>query len=184
MKLPRLTRSGLLLAVLVSAVALKAQSTATDFNTRGSHAFQQHDLDGAIANFSKAIEADPQYAVAYSNRGNAKRAKGDLDGSLADFDKAIELKPDFASAYNNRGLTKRFKGDFDGSVADFTKAIELDPKHKIGAINLANARKHKVPFARGDWSAEDEAIFSRQEQANRAAVEALSRLPPPSGPDK
>ena len=170
--------------MLVAATTLQAQTAATDYNTQGSHAFQQRDFDGAIANFSKAIKADPLYAVAYNNRGNAKRAKGDLDGSLADFDRAIKLKPDFASAYNNRGLTKRFKGDLTGSVADFTKAIELDPQHKIGVINLANARKHRVPFPHDAKSIEDERIFTHLEEMNRAAVDALAQPPPQTGPDK
>ena len=179
MKLPRLTHSGLLLAMLVSASALQAQTTAVEFNRLGSADRQHGNIDLAIADFTKAIELDPQYAVAYSNRGNAKRLKGDLDGSLADFDKAIELKPDFAGAYNNRGLTKRFKGDYDGAVADFTKAIELDPKHQVGVINLANARKHPFPLTPAERkNLENAAIFARQEQEIRAEVDAMPQPPP------
>ncbi|MBV8846400.1 MAG: tetratricopeptide repeat protein [Bryobacterales bacterium] len=56
------------------------------------------DPDGAIADFTRAIELRPDYAEAYYFRGLAKRAKGDKDGAVADFMKAIGLKPDYAEA--------------------------------------------------------------------------------------
>ena len=49
------------------------------------------DLDGAIADYNRAIELNPKYASAYYNRGNAKEAKGDLDGAIADFKRATEV---------------------------------------------------------------------------------------------
>lgn len=56
------------------------------------------DLDGALDDFTKAIELKPEYAEAYYFRGLAKQAKGDVDGAVADFAKAIELKPDYPDA--------------------------------------------------------------------------------------
>jgi tetratricopeptide (TPR) repeat protein len=44
-----------------------------------------------MADYSQAIELNPQYGLPYRNRGNAKRKKGDLDGAIADFNRAIEL---------------------------------------------------------------------------------------------
>ena len=61
---------------------------------------------GAIADFTKAIELDPDDAVAYYNRGNSKRKLKDYYGAIADYTKAIELDPDVADAYYNRGWSK------------------------------------------------------------------------------
>ncbi len=95
------------------------------YNNRGNVKFRKGELDGALADFAKAIALYPQYPGAYNNRGNAKDRKGDLNGALADFDKAIELNDRYADAFNNRGIVKSDKGDLNGALADFDKAIEL-----------------------------------------------------------
>ena len=46
---------------------------------------------GAISDFTKAIEFDPNYAKAYSKRGISKESLGDLTGACADWKKAAEL---------------------------------------------------------------------------------------------
>jgi len=51
------------------------------------------DLDGALADYNKAMELKPGLAEAYYDRGLLKRAKNDLDGELADYDKAIDSNP-------------------------------------------------------------------------------------------
>lgn len=49
------------------------------------------DHEGAIEDFNKAIELDPQFAEAYNNRGIAKFKLGDLNGACSDWHKAGEL---------------------------------------------------------------------------------------------
>src|SRR5206468_3498614 len=104
------------------------------------------DLDGAIADFTRAIELDSQYAHAYYNRGNVREAKGDHDGAITDYDRAIELDPKYAYSYNNRGNAKKAKGDFDGAIADFTRAIELAPQDARFYYSRAGGK-----FSRGDF---------------------------------
>ena len=59
----------------------------------------------AIADYTKAIEYDPNYASAYNNRGTSKDELNDYQGAITDYTKAIELKPDYYKAYTNRGIT-------------------------------------------------------------------------------
>lgn len=70
---------------------------------RGAAKYAKGDMDGAIADHTKAIELKPDYSMAYIYRAAAKQAKGDLDGAIADCSKAIEFEPHSAGAYNNRG---------------------------------------------------------------------------------
>lgn len=82
---------------------------------------------GAIEDYTKAIEINPNYANAYYNRGIAKKNLEDYYGAIADFSEAIELDPDDAAAYYNRGFAKYYLEDYYGAIKDYTRAIELDP---------------------------------------------------------
>ena len=46
---------------------------------------------GAISDYNKAIELNPNYADAYNNRSIAKESIGDLNGACEDARKAISL---------------------------------------------------------------------------------------------
>ncbi|MGD0061053.1 MAG: tetratricopeptide repeat protein [Verrucomicrobiia bacterium] len=68
-----------------------SQLSAVDFVKRGNVKYAKHDLDGAIDDYSKAIELNPQLAEAYDSRGYIKMAKGDQAGADADFAQAAKL---------------------------------------------------------------------------------------------
>jgi len=44
-----------------------------------------NDLKGAVADYNKALELDPDNATAYNNRGGAKMSQGDSKSALEDF---------------------------------------------------------------------------------------------------
>jgi tetratricopeptide (TPR) repeat protein len=138
--------------------------SSEDYNCRGEAKLVKEDLDGALADFNKAIGLNPNLVVARENRdrtiqsknernktfaetwnkfGRIKKDDGDLDGALHGYNKAIELDPNFATAYSNRGLVKKAKGDLDGAIADFNKAIELKPASAIYYSNRGSVRRKK-----------------------------------------
>jgi len=73
-------------------IELKPQNTAVAYFFRGDTKKTKSDWDGAIADFTKAIELNPKLADAYTKRGDAKKAKGDQAGADADFAQAAKLK--------------------------------------------------------------------------------------------
>lgn len=85
----------------------------------------EKDYTGAIADFSKAIELDPENKYAYYSRGTAKYELEDYIGAIADYSKAIEITPKNASAYYYRGLAKIKLGQKDNGCLDLSKAGEL-----------------------------------------------------------
>ena len=113
----------LLFLLLVPMVSFG--QTATDLNTSGNTKLNLEDYYGAIEDYSKAIELDPDDADAYYNRGVAKKKLKDYYGAINDYSKAIELKPDYADAYVNRGISKEDLGDLNGACADWKKAASL-----------------------------------------------------------
>jgi tetratricopeptide (TPR) repeat protein len=68
------------------------------------------DLDGALADFNRALTLDPKNSDAYFNRGLLKDNKGDVNGALADLNLAIEFDPKNSNAYAVRGFLEEKKG--------------------------------------------------------------------------
>ena len=57
----------------------------------GVDKYEQGDYQGAIADYTKVIEINPQFASAYSIRGTSKYLLGDLKGACDDARKAADL---------------------------------------------------------------------------------------------
>jgi len=83
---------------------------------------------GAISDFNKAIEINPNYLEAFYNRGLCKQLLEDYDQAIIDFNKAIEINPNYERIhyiYNNRGIVRRRTGDMKGACSDWRKASAL-----------------------------------------------------------
>ena len=115
-------------------------SDAAEYCTQGSSRHARGDLDGALAEFTRALDIDPAYAVAWNNRGATRHALGDLAGARLDFDQALEREPRYAEAYNNRGIVRHATGDFMGARGDFDQALSLQPENVATHSNRAVTR--------------------------------------------
>src|SRR6185503_6944644 len=107
---------------------------------RGRTYIQQEDNDRAIADFTKAIELDPEGASAYNHRGVAYANKLDFDSAIADFDKALQFDPLLKNAHANRGLAFSRKGDEARARADFAIEEQLFPHQSSGSLKVLNGR--------------------------------------------
>lgn len=131
-----------------------APRSAAGYLSRGNARWKKGNLDGAIADYTKAIQLDPNFADAYLNRGAARNLKDDSEGAMADYSKAIELDPNPADAYLYRGILLNDKGSLDSALVDFNKAIELNPR-SAPAYNhrgVARDRKGELDSAIADYS--------------------------------
>src|SRR5205823_1178232 len=104
---------------------------------------QNGDLDGALADFNRAIELNPKDDAPYYNRAQARRLKNDTAGAIADYTRAIELGSTNPAAYNNRGNARAENNDRDGAIADYTRAIELKPDYARAYYNRAVTKQAK-----------------------------------------
>jgi tetratricopeptide (TPR) repeat protein len=120
-----------------------AKDSDENFVNRGIEKGKNGDLDGAIADFDRAIKADPQNDAPYYNRAQAKWLKKDTAGAIADYTRAIELGSTNPAAYNNRGNARAENKDLDGAIADYTRAIELNPDYARAYYNRAIVKKDK-----------------------------------------
>ena len=122
MRLPLLLLSCFFLLIVQYS---NAQKTAEEFFVKGKQKLKSLDFNGAIADFTKAIELKSNYPDAYIKRAYARDGLEDYKGAINDYNKAIELHPDWTEAYLNRGFAKYYLRDFEGGCADFSKAGKL-----------------------------------------------------------
>lgn len=97
------------------------------------------DIDGAIADYTRAIQFSENYPFYaeyyYHNRGIAFHKKGNFDRAIEDYTDALNLNPQFADAYSRRGTSKAAKGDLSGAIRDYTAAMEIAPHDEMPVVN-------------------------------------------------
>jgi tetratricopeptide (TPR) repeat protein len=120
-----------------------SEASDGDLVNRGIKKAKNGDLDGAIADFDRAMQLNPKDDAPYYNRAQARRLKNDTAGAIADYTRAIELGSTNPAAYNNRGNARAENNDRDGAIADYTRAIELKPDYARAYYNRAVAKKDK-----------------------------------------
>jgi tetratricopeptide (TPR) repeat protein len=103
----------------------------TYFN-RGLIYERQGKKDLAIADYTKAIEVDPNYGSAYSVRGNLRAIEKEYDKAMEDLNKAIEIDPYDTASYISRGNAFADTQKFPQAIADYQKALtqSSDPATK------------------------------------------------------
>jgi len=88
----------------------------------GNHHFEAGRYMEAIACYTKAIKADPDYFEAYYNRGLTWHNLKLFYKAIVDFDRAIELHPNDPDLLYFRGLAYEKTGQFGLALADIQSA--------------------------------------------------------------
>ncbi len=94
----------------------------------------------AIAEYTKAIDADPHHSEYYLERAALHRRLDQPDQARADYTMAIELSPPYPEPHYNRGELAMESGELDGALDDFDRVIELDPGFVDAYVNRAAVR--------------------------------------------
>jgi len=89
----------------------------------------QGDMQGALLDYSKAIQLSPDKDDSYYNRANIYDKLGDPKAAILDYNKAIQLNPKLADSYNNRGWAYFEIENIKAAIHDFDKAISINPKY-------------------------------------------------------
>ncbi len=153
--------AGLLLLLGVSAcVTGPNQDAASDaaglarakaHTDLGAIYFQQNKLEVALDEFTQAIQAYPNYALAYNGLGMVRAALGEDNQAEANFKKAIQLQPQNSESHNNYGNFLCNKARYDESITQFLEAIKnplySTPNLAYANAGICSARKKDFPAA-------------------------------------
>ena len=99
--------------------------TSQEYFKKGMAKKDRKNYKGAMADFNKAIELNPQFAEALLGRAIVKAHWDNYQGAIADCSKAIEIDSLSADAYYIRGFTKLRMKLFDSGCSDLSKAEKL-----------------------------------------------------------
>jgi TolB-like protein/Flp pilus assembly protein TadD len=100
------------------------------------HQSRKKSLEFAREMFRRAIEVDPEYALAYAGVANASAlihmyyptAEGNLEQADEASIKALQLDAELADAHAARGFALSMLKQFDEAEQEFQTAMKLDPK--------------------------------------------------------
>jgi tetratricopeptide (TPR) repeat protein len=158
----------LLAVFLLMAISCTSPTlTAEEEFARGNIKMDSQDWQGAIENYSAALEKDSRLFKAYNNRGLALAAMKEYSAAIADYDICLSLCPNLAETYYNRGVVHFRRGQRSEAIIDFTEAIRLSSPYP------------KAYAARG--------IVFRVAGDNRSALSDFRKaleLSPPGWPDR
>jgi adenylate cyclase len=107
---------------------------AYEYYLRGRRLFHQLALKESKIFFEKAIELDPQYALAYAGLADAHSwlyewegsDKTDLEAAERNSQKALALAPTLSESHSSRGFVLSLGNRYDEAEQEFKEAIRLN----------------------------------------------------------
>ena len=137
------------------AAAVKAfPSSPLIHNNFGMYLQQQGRFDDSILEFTRALEADPRYSVAYTNRGYTSFEQGDLEAAENDFSASLAIQ-DEPLVRSLRGTARLAHGKLQEARDDYRQVVERDGKNPLAHADLGFAS-----FFAGDYAAAQQAFDS------------------------
>lgn len=121
--------------------SFRAEPVVAAFDERrsGVSAYNRRDIDGALARFTKAVDANPDDPEALNNLGQMLVRKGRAEEAIAQFDRAIKIAPDRWAYHFNRARAYGELKEWGRAVAGYREASKLFPEDYATQFNLAKA---------------------------------------------
>jgi Tfp pilus assembly protein PilF len=130
-------RPSCVLMIMIANVILAAAVAAEDYldySEQGEFALRVEKWDRAIELFTKSIQDNPNYFVAYHYRAIAYSKKGEYDKSIQDLKKATQLNPDYPDAFGLMGLVYEIKKDKAAAHEAYREALSREKRPAVRKI--------------------------------------------------
>jgi tetratricopeptide (TPR) repeat protein len=111
------------------------------------------DYQGAIIEYTLAIQFAPNVAMAFSCRGDAYSKLGEVEKAMADYDRSTQLDPTAIVNYYRRGNLYYSTNNYVRALAEYSHAIELKPDFALAHIGRGHANRELYGDREGliDW---------------------------------
>mmetsp|Transcript_625 Transcript_625/g.984 ORF Transcript_625/g.984 Transcript_625/m.984 type:complete len:381 (-) Transcript_625:1366-2508(-) len=112
---------------------------ATEYKSEADAAFRRGDFEVAIANYSNALELDPQNHVLLSNRSAANLKASNKSKALADAKACIAENPSFVKGYSRLGAAQQSLGRWKDAKESYQQVLDnLDPENAVAKKGIEN----------------------------------------------
>ena len=98
-----------------------------DLVKAGTDALQEGELQQALINFEKVIQAFPDRPEGHNNLGALYSSLGELEKAESCFDRVLKILPDNPNIYYNRGIVRTRQEKFSQAREDFQKVLSYTP---------------------------------------------------------
>lgn len=122
-------------AAVDAAAVTEARTRAEQAEDRVRHG----DLQGALAEFSRAISENPNFVRARAGMGDIYRIQSDWARAALQYETAASLQPDNAVLHYYVGLMLHLQDRVSEAVGAYLRAVRIAPNHFETNLNLANA---------------------------------------------
>lgn len=130
----------------LSLPSFASDTSAKTYCDSGLTKIELKDYKNALADYTKAIQLEPNNYDAYLGRGKVERLLKDYNNSIKDYTKAIELNPSDYKGYAGRGVSKFELKNYADSIDDYTKAIDINPNDGWVYLYRSNCKKELQDF--------------------------------------
>ena len=115
-------------------------------NNIGVAYMEQYKHEEAMKEFRKAIERDPNFALAQINLAIAAYFQRDIPTATAAARAAIKLLPDSPHAHYILGIILRNEKQYDEAIAEFKKVLAIDPQDAYANIQIGQIYQQKQQY--------------------------------------
>jgi TolB-like protein/Flp pilus assembly protein TadD len=133
-------------AMAAAKKALELDDTLAEAHTTLALAIWYFDFDSSQANreFQRALELNPNYAIAHQQYGNnTLSALGRFEDAIAEGKRAVELDPLSLVINSDLGTDYYFARRYEEAITQLRKTLEMDPRFYYAYVNLGWALEAK-----------------------------------------
>src|SRR5208283_3638117 len=126
--------SSLFILAILAGTLLQSSARAEDYLDyfeQGEFALRVEKWDRAIEFFTKSIQENPNYFVAYHYRAQAYSKKGEYEKSIQDLKKATQLNPDYPDAFGLLGVVYEIIKDNVAAHEAYREALSREKRPAV-----------------------------------------------------
>lgn len=99
--------------------------------------YEQYNYQDAVAQFDRAIAANPNNYKVYTAKGIALCFEEDYKGGMELIQKTLDINPEYVPAFYDMAMAYKLQNQYDESLFWFEKTIQGDPENTWSYYGIA-----------------------------------------------